>query len=136
MSDFDAGGPRGALEIHATADPAELSSVRHQVRGFVERAGGSGNLAADLELVVSELATNVIEHTRSPTLTVIVARTSDEWLIEVCDVADLGILDHVALPDTSQPSGRGLFVVGSIVDHMTIVEVGDSYAIRCRIAVA
>jgi anti-sigma regulatory factor (Ser/Thr protein kinase) len=136
MIDTDAGGPRGALKIQATADPTELSSVRYQVRGFVERAGGSDDLAADLELVVSELATNVIEHTQSPTLTVIVARTTDDWLIEVRDVADLGILDDVALPDMSQPAGRGLFVVGSIVDDMTIVEVGDSYAIRCRIAVA
>ncbi len=136
MTDTDVGGARGALEIRASADPAELSNVRQQVRKFVEGAGGDHDLAADLELVVSELATNVIEHTQSPTLTVVVSRTSDDWLIEVSDVGDLGILDDVVLPDSSQPAGRGLFVVGALVDDMTIVEVGDSYAIRCRIAVA
>jgi anti-sigma regulatory factor (Ser/Thr protein kinase) len=136
MNHFDAGGPRGVLEIHAVADPAELSSVRTQVRQFVEGAGGGTDLAGDLELVVSELATNVIEHTGSPTLTVVLARTIADWLVEVSDVADLGILDDVALPDVSQPAGRGLFVVRSIVDEMSIVEAGDAYAIRCRIAVA
>lgn len=135
MNHFDAGGPRGVLEIHAAADPVELSDVRTKVRRFVEGAGGDSDLAGDLELVVSELATNVIEHTRSPTLTVVLSRTTGDWLVEVSDVADLGILDHVALPDATQPAGRGLFVVRSVVDEMSIVEVGDSYAIRCRIAV-
>jgi anti-sigma regulatory factor (Ser/Thr protein kinase) len=102
----------------------------------VEGAGGGTDLAGDLELVVSELATNVIEHTGSPTLTVVLARTIADWLVEVSDVADLGILDDVALPYVSQPAGRGLFVVRSIVDEMSIVEAGDAYAIRCRIAVA
>ena len=102
---------------------------------FVEDAGGGSDLAADLELVVSELATNVIEHTRSPTLTVSISAHGDDWLVEVSDVADLGILDDVALPDQTQASGRGLFVVESIVDDIAIVEIGDSYAIRCRIGV-
>jgi anti-sigma regulatory factor (Ser/Thr protein kinase) len=136
MDDNGDGGVRGELEIRAIADPSELSGVRHRVRSFIENAGGGSDLAADLELVVSELATNVIEHTRSPTLTVSVCRAGDHWLVEVSDVANLGILDHVSLPDQTQASGRGLFVVESIVDDIAIVEVGNSYAIRCRIGAA
>ena len=118
-----------------SADPSVLSGVRSRIRQFVEGAGGGSDLAADLELVVSELATNVIEHTGSPTLTVSISRTSDDWMVAVSDVTDLGILDDVALPDQTQASGRGLFVVESIVDDIAIVEMGESYAIRCRIGV-
>ncbi|MET0908921.1 MAG: ATP-binding protein [Ilumatobacteraceae bacterium] len=133
MDAHGAGGVSGALEIRAAADASELSGVRHRIRQFVEGEGGGAALAADLELVVSELATNVIEHTASTTLTVSISRTTDDWVVEVADVADLGILDHVVLPDQTQASGRGLFVVESIVDAIAIVENGDSYAIRCRI---
>ncbi len=99
----------------------------------MEQAGGGSGLAADLELVVSELATNVIEHTRSPTLTVSVSRADGGWVIDVADVGDLSILDKVELPDLTEPAGRGLFVVSSIVDDIAIVEAGDAYAIRCRV---
>ena len=127
------GAAAGGLEIRARADPAELSSMRHRVREFVQHSGGSADLASDLELVVSELATNVIEHTSSPTVTVVLSKTPSDWLIDVADVGDLSILDDVALPDMSQPTGRGLFVVTSIVDEIRIVDHGASYAIRCRL---
>jgi len=135
MDDTQKVAAAGGLEIRANADPSELSSLRHQVRQFVQDAGGSKDLATDLELVVSELATNVIEHTSSPTLTVSVWRTSSDWVVDVADVGDLSILDEVALPAMSQPTGRGLFVVSSIVDEIRIVELGVSYAIRCRVGV-
>ena len=135
MDEFGDGALRRELEIRASADPSVLSGVRSRIRQFVEGAGGGSDLAADLELVVSELATNVIEHTRSPTLTVSISRTSEDWMVAVSDVTDLGILDDVALPDQTQASGRGLFVVESIVDDIAIVEMGESYAIRCRIGV-
>ena len=133
MDDTYSRAVAGGLEIRAKADALELSSVRHQVREFVEQAGGGSGLAADLELVVSELATNVIEHTRSPTLTVSVSRSDGDWVVDVADVGDLSILDRVELPDLDEPAGRGLFVVSSIVDDIAIVEAGDAYAIRCRV---
>ena len=58
------------LDLRAPADTAELSEIRRRVRAYVTDAGGGDDIADDLELVVSELATNVIEHTTSPTLTV------------------------------------------------------------------
>ena len=64
-----------------------------------------------------------------------VSRTPSDWVVDVADVGDLSILDDVALPAMSQPTGRGLFVVSSIVDEIKIVENGASYLIRCRVGI-
>jgi serine/threonine-protein kinase RsbW len=101
------------------------------VRTYVTDAGGGDDVADDLELVVSELATNVIEHTTSPTLTIRVEKTPDAWVLDVADVDDLSILDHVELPDRSEVTGRGLFVVASLVDDVRIVDDGGRHAVRC-----
>ncbi len=119
------------LDLQAPADTAHLSDIRRRVRAYVAEAGGGDDIAADLELVVSELATNVIEHTSSPTLTVRIEKTLDAWILDVADVDDLGILDHVALPDRREVAGRGLFVVASLVDDLRIVDDGARHALRC-----
>src|SRR4029077_1675063 len=94
------------VDLRAPAATAQLSEIRRRVRAYVADAGGSDDVADDLELVVSELATNVIEPTSPPTLTIRVERTLDEWILEVADVDDLAILDHVALPDRREVAGR------------------------------
>ncbi len=121
------------VDLHAPADTAELSDIRRQVRAYVAEAGGDDDIADDLELVVSELATNVIEHTSSPTLTIRVEKTLDDWVLDVADVDDLSILDHVELPDRGEVTGRGLFVVASLVDDLRIVDDGDRLALRCSL---
>lgn len=129
-------GAAEALELHAPAETAQLSEIRRRVRAYVARTGGSDDVADDLELVVSELATNVLQHTSSPTLTVSIERTADDWILDVADVADLGVIDHVSLPDQDQIAGRGLFVVASLVDDLSIVTDGTRHAMRCRRHVA
>ena len=108
-SDTDRAGAR--LRLHVPAEASELSGIRRNVRSHVAESGDHAEVADDLELVVSELATNVIEHTESR-LTITLERIDDDWVLEVSDVDDLDILDDVALPDPGEISGRGLFVVG------------------------
>ena len=122
------------LEIRSEADPAELSTVRRRIRDYLNDVGTASEIVEDIELVVSELATNVIEHTTSTSLTILVGRVDDDWYVDVADVDDLSILDEVALPNMTEPAGRGLFVVSSIVDDIQIVHESGAYAIRCRIA--
>jgi serine/threonine-protein kinase RsbW len=120
-----------ALDLQTPADTGQLSEIRRRVRSYVLAAGGADDVADDLELVVSELATNVIEHTASPTLTIRVGRTPDSWILDVADVDDLRILDHVALPDRREVTGRGLYVVASLVDDLRIIDDGARHALRC-----
>ena len=137
---YDSGQPSNratpGVDLHAPADTAQLSEIRRQVRAYVAEAGGDDDTADDLELVVSELATNVIEHTTSPTLTIRVEKTLDDWILDVADVDDVHILDHVSLPDRGEVTGRGLFVVASLVDELRIVDDGSRHALRCRRHVA
>lgn len=129
-------GPQGsvaAIEVRVPAQTDELSGLRRIVREYIESAGGHRSTADDLELVASELATNVIEHTTSPTITITIERTPDAWMIEVSDVEDPFVLSDVAvLPAISERAGRGLFVVRSLVDDLEVVETPTSRALRCR----
>lgn len=128
--------PSGAVapvDVEAPALAEELADLRCAIRRYVESSGGDPATADDLELVVSELATNVIDHTTSPTISITIERTSDEWLIEVADVGNHFVLPAVAgLPPTFERTGRGLFVVRSLVDHVEIVDAPNSHVIRCR----
>lgn len=128
----DTTGSSPNIEIRARAEPAALSDLRRRTRTFLEQAGGDGPTVDDLELVVSELATNVIEHTSSPTITIAITRTDEEWIVDVADVDDLGILSDISLPPMSSPTGRGLFVVRALVDDVRVVETQHSHAVRCR----
>ena len=125
-------GGTPAVQVRVPAQPDELSGLRRVVREYIESAGGDPTTADDLELVTSELATNVIEHTTSSTITITIERTPDAWMIEVSDVEDPFVLSDVAvLPATSQRAGRGLFVVRSLVDELEVVETSTSRALRC-----
>ena len=126
--DHDDAGP---MLIRVPARSAELAGIRSGVRTYVENAGGDADVADDLELVVSELATNVIEHTSSDTITVDIERTHAAWVIEVADVDDRSLLDDVTLPPATSLTGRGLFVVRSLVDTLDVIETATARAVRC-----
>lgn len=128
----DSVGAVAAVEVRVPAQTVELAGLRRVVRRYVEAAGGDESTADDLELVTSELATNVIEHSASPTITVTIERTATAWLLEVADVEDRFLLADIALPPSSEPAGRGLFVVRSLVDDLEVVETPTSRALRCR----
>ncbi len=117
--------------IRVPARPGELARIRSGVRAYIEEAGGESDVADDLELVVSELATNVIEHTSSKSITVVIERTGTGWIIEVADVEDTSLLDHISLPPATSLTGRGLFVVRSLVDTLEVIETATARAVRC-----
>jgi anti-sigma regulatory factor (Ser/Thr protein kinase) len=117
--------------ITVPAQPSELSGIRSGVRMFVERTGGDRGVAADLELVVSELATNVIEHTTAATISVLMERDATGWTIQVAHVDDASMLDNLSLPDATSLTGRGLFVVSSLVDTLEVIDTDNVRAVRC-----
>lgn len=119
------------MMIRVPAHPSELSAIRSDVGAYVQQNGGGSSVAADLELVVSELATNVIEHTSSATISVLVERNERGWVVQVADVDDVSILDAVSLPPITSLTGRGLFVVSSLVDTVEVVDTGTARAVRC-----
>ena len=90
-------------------------------------------LSADLELVVSELATNVILHTNRSCIAVGIERTDDSWVIEVDGAEGLvGPIVDQAHPGTELlPGGRGLLIVGALTDSIDVIERDGTHLIRC-----
>lgn len=71
---------------------------------------------ADLQLIVSELATNAVTHTQSPEITVKITLTDDEAAVSVGDRGPHRPLHaQWAAPDAE--CGRGLLIVQALADR-------------------
>lgn len=105
--------PTAALPF---ASPDDLAGVRAFAAGRARQAGVSPRRLADLELIVTELATNVLLHTPGPGAVRI-------WCDHdhlVCEVSDTGhLVDPLAgrrpVP-AGRPTGRGLLLVNGLAD--------------------
>ncbi len=119
------------LQLTAPRTHDVLSSVRHTIREFLGRHAAAADLINDLELATSELATNVIRHTDSNSISLAIARIDRGWRLDVADAERIPALDRLVLPPPSQPTGRGLLVVAAVMDEVTIVDVDGICVIRC-----
>ena len=130
-----------SLTTTITAAASELSGLRSQIAGFSRRHGGGDDIVDDLELIVSELATNVIRHTERTEVTTTIRvdhiagrsdSTDHRWTIEMTGARDVPGIDELKTPAVDQKAGRGLLIVRSIVDHVEIDREGDT--VRCTLA--
>jgi serine/threonine-protein kinase RsbW len=113
------------------ASPDELGPIRAKVREFMRGHDAEPELVDDFELAVSELATNVIRHTDSETISLVLTRGTNRWVLDVADAERVPPLDSIELPEPTQTTGRGLFVVMSLMDHVGVTTVGDAQVVRC-----
>jgi anti-sigma regulatory factor (Ser/Thr protein kinase) len=121
----------GQLSLTAPAASGVLSPIRRWVRGFMHDRGGSPEAIDDVELAASELATNVIRHTASPSISLRLGRAGDAWVLDVADAEGVPPLDGISPPPLSDPTGRGLIVVTSIMDEVRVVELAGGIVVRC-----
>ncbi|MET9257627.1 ATP-binding protein [Streptomyces sp. NPDC048182] len=104
------------LEASVTlpSDPASVAAARTYVVGTLAEWGlpAEADAAETVRLIVSELATNAVQHTlgMSPTFTVDLALDHDQWL-------RVGVTDsHPRLPKrlpaaVQQDNGRGMVII-------------------------
>lgn len=130
------GGDVDVLRTVVPASADELGPIRAAVRAFMSGHDAAPELVDDFELAVSELATNVLRHTESDTISLTLTRRSSEWVLDVADAERVPPLDSVELPEPSQTTGRGLFVVMSLMDHVGVATVGDAQVVRCVRAIS
>lgn len=93
--------------------------------------GASDDIVDQLQLVVSELATNAMQYNESDTLTVNVTGDAASWTIDVSNADDLTGLSAPSLPAPSALSGRGLYLVDAVMDRVELVDVDGRLHIRC-----
>jgi serine/threonine-protein kinase RsbW len=117
--------------VRVPTQESELRSIRAQVRAFVSTHDGSEETADDIELAVSELATNVMQHSAADAVTVAMERLDGRWLVDVYDADEIPPLDEVSAPPTDSITGRGLFIVQAVMDDVSILHVDERTIIRC-----
>lgn len=122
-----------SAELDFTA--ALLREVRLLVAREARQTRLSGSRCEDLVLAIDELATNSVTHGGgSGTLTV----WRDEDAI-ACEVRDSGHIDDPLVglrpPDPEQLSGRGLWVVSRLCDHVQISSSPGRTLVRVQMTV-
>ena len=126
----------GAVGRTFGATPASVRAIRAFVRDALSGADVSDEVGADVELVVSELATNAIEHGAGDELVVEVDVTR-AWLeVAVTCVSDAAPALRawrtwaIAPPDAR--SGRGLGIVRRLMDDVHVETRDGRMTVRCR----
>ncbi|WP_040495866.1 ATP-binding protein [Ilumatobacter nonamiensis] len=120
----------GGHELTVASDPAMIATLRHRVGDLARDSGADDELVADLELAVSELATNVLQHSDSSTIHLVLRREPSQWILDVDHADDLDEIDRT-LPDPTALTGRGLFIVQSVMDDVEIVNDAGHRRVRC-----
>lgn len=139
MRRSDDGRPhhRGGVVVRSfRATPANGRAIRAFVRDALRAADVSDEVAADVELVVSELATNAIEYGAGEELTVEVDVTGSWLEVAVTCVSDAAPALRawrtwaIAPPDAR--SGRGLGIVRRLMDDVHVEARDGRMTVRCR----
>lgn len=113
------------------ADVSQIAQLRRRLSQSARDSGADDAFAADLELVVSELATNVVQHTDSDTIRMSLRRDPHAWVLDVADAAGLQSVSDLGPPDPDELTGRGLFIVQSLMDDLRLVDVNCHRVLRC-----
>ena len=126
-------GTAGTKEL-ATRLPPSPESIRDARRfaaDAVLRLGATEDDAEVARLLVSELATNVVLHARTP-MDIRVARLNGAVEVEVADQApDRGVRQG---PKRTAVGGRGIVLVDSFADEWGVDVRGDTKAVWFRLA--
>jgi anti-sigma regulatory factor (Ser/Thr protein kinase) len=103
-------------------------------RRFVRRelSAASPDLAGDMQLIVSELVSNAIEHGASEQVTVEISVSNAKVVLSVEShgfVDQLPRLEQWALAPSDEVSGRGLGIVRDLADAVQVVRENSSITI-------
>ena len=120
------------------AVPTSARAARQFVTGELRDLGATRAEICDYALVVSELATNIIEHGDGAQLSVYVDDADPEWW-EVSVVGRASDTpDHVLRPETwtvasaNEASGRGLGIVRHLMDNILTAARDGEVTFQCR----
>lgn len=118
-------------QLTVDADVANLGRLREHVGSAARASGASDEIVEQLQLVVSELATNAMQYNDGDELTVAVAGDGSGWTIDVSNADGLTDIGAPTLPTPSALDGRGLFLVDALMDRVELVERDGHLHVRC-----
>ncbi len=117
--------------LHSVAD---LAAARTLAAHVAQSAGLSAGRIGDLQLIVTELATNSLEYTAGDCTLALWQRDASL----VCQVSDRGRLDDPLagrrFPERRTSGGRGLFLVNALADLVRTHTSAEGTTIRVYLA--
>lgn len=123
------------LELSAPARLPQVTALRHAADAFL-RSTVDDDGRYRILLVISELCTNAVEALHNPSAE-LVLRVRDADDCTIVEVEDLGPGFASATrrlgSDDDEERGRGLHVVRSLVDDLTVERAYGRTTVRCRI---
>jgi anti-sigma regulatory factor (Ser/Thr protein kinase) len=129
-------GTTGTLVVTASRSK-DISVARRFVRTTL-RDIVPAHVAADMELITSELVTNAVRHgSREPLVVTVHADrrvTSVTIEHEHDQLDDIPRIAEWEIPDPELPSGRGLGLVRALSDEVTVGVHGDTLSITASVA--
>ena len=120
------------------AVPSSARAARQFVTELLRSRGAPDDVIGDYSLVVSELVTNVIEHSDGFQVEIIVDVDDPEWwVLEVVGGApvvpkQMPIPEMWTVADANEVSGRGLGIVRHLMDDVVTDVTPDRISVRCR----
>lgn len=122
-----------AIVIQLEADPAQLSTLRRQLRTWLADHGASEQEQADLVLAVHEAAANAMEHAYNGA-----PATGDEFV--VVEASARNGETQVAVRDTGRwregqslpQRGRGLLLIDRLTDELTVQRESTGTTVSIR----
>lgn len=103
------------------AERLSVSAARHEVRHQLHAWGFRGEVIDDMALMVSELCTNAVEHTRTDRITCVLRVAEGLLCVEVTDHVAGARQPRALIAGVDQPSGRGLALVNAYADEWGIL---------------
>jgi anti-sigma regulatory factor (Ser/Thr protein kinase) len=129
-------GVGGGVDSQFAAHPKAVRHARALLQEWLDGPGGvQGERASDLLVVLSEMASNSVRAGAS-WFRVKVWRDGADVALEVADDGcgfDAAMPAADEVPSTEAESGRGLYLVRSLVDRCTIFTNDSGTIVRCRV---
>lgn len=112
------------LRFHLSLDPARLFRARQRLRDYLHEHLVEQAAAEDIVLFLEEAMTNAVRHSGArQDLELDLDFSDGDLLMTVRDYGrgfDVSSFAPDVLPDFTQPSGRGLYLMAHLADEMTL----------------
>ncbi len=124
--------PRPQIKLRCPSEPASVTELRHRAAAFAADQGADEDLVADVNLAVSEAATNAVKYgdeVGSRGSVGLSAQVSDGWL-------EFSITDEGERfgKGSADGLGLGLTIIARLCDDLKIVQEGAGTTVLMRFA--
>jgi anti-sigma regulatory factor (Ser/Thr protein kinase) len=129
--------PGERVVVHLGSEPGNVAFTRRVIAAH-SRGVGASNIASEVELVVSELVANIVEHGAAPAFEVSARSCGGVYAVTVRQAScgtTIPPLDQWTMPSTRSVRGRGLGIVRALAEHIELDMREGHTEVRCTFSV-